>query len=51
MHIRLFICLCTALLYAGMAQTIPGCTDRAANNFNSSATANNGSCSYYALSV
>jgi hypothetical protein len=33
------------------AQPIPGCTDRAANNFNASATANNGSCTYDAITL
>lgn len=48
MPIRLLLCLCSALLQAviAIAQPIAGCTDRAANNFNASATANNGSCMY-----
>jgi hypothetical protein len=33
------------------AQPIPGCTDRAANNFNAAATANNGSCTYDAITL
>ncbi|NDC77744.1 MAG: T9SS C-terminal target domain-containing protein [Chitinophagia bacterium] len=53
MPIRIFMCLCTTLLYAGMtqAQPIPGCTDRAANNFNAAATANNGTCTYDAITL
>lgn len=34
-----------------LAQPIPGCTDRAANNYNPGATANNGSCTYDAVTL
>jgi len=53
MLIRLIICICTTCLYADIsqAQPIPGCTDRAANNFNATATANNGSCTYDAITL
>lgn len=48
MVIKVCLVIWPVLLHVAftLAQPIAGCTDRAANNYNAAATANNGSCTY-----
>ena len=38
--------VCSSCLYCGSSLVIPGCTDATADNYNSSATFDDGSCTY-----
>lgn len=49
-HCFIFVCLIQVLLISCRAQ-VPGCTDPLANNYVPSATFNDGSCTYYPISV
>jgi hypothetical protein len=43
---KYFFCITLLFLYSSILQAQNGCTDVQANNYNSSATVNNGSCTY-----
>lgn len=49
-HLVILICVLQFMVVSCRAQ-ISGCTDPLANNYDPSATVNDGSCSYYAISV
>ncbi len=48
---KVFILVCVVQFTVSCSAQVPGCTDPLANNYNSQATDNDGSCSYYPISV